>query len=1077
MRTRALTLFKVLGVCVIAIIVGAASCGKKTAVTGQVAQISTSGGETIPVVSPLEPGTTPGVAYVWGGPFWMGSLDDDPLAQPDEKPIHQVVVEGFWIQTKEVTNGQYQQCVTDGACDPPILVDVGVMTGQYGNPDYANRPVVGVNYDQAQNYCAHLGGRLPTEAEWEKAARGILGQTYPWGEDAPNCEFATFGGCSTSGALDIYEHPGLTSPYGLWGTAGDVAEWVSDWYSPTYYGISPMYYPQGPGPTGLKSVRGGSYLSDAAGIRAAAREGLDPALGYEDVGFRCVPITRQLAPMCSSLYVPFCTPSTTTTDGGTPRNPCETGEPGPQEPTTPEQVNVTGDTGCTQDNQPIILVNVGTGDASGYYVAIGDVICDCMVIPDNPGVLSCQCPGVETGVTIDLSVCQGGQAQLLASEPASNETTMSFTSRLASLKQDVPINLAPQYTATSAGQDCPDGYAYNPETYQCERIPDSNGCPEGWAVTAVTANCQPTNEGNCPPGTTFSANLQGCTPNDGGCPDQYFLTNLGTCEPDNNNPGDFCPRGYYYNRLIGCCSPLRGDNYGCPDNYTYNVRSQYCVPNTNDGCPYGYIYDPYMGCVPDYGNTPDGGSTNPNPNNYEGDCPPGTLAAVGANNCEPTGETPNGNGGCRQGECRNDAGACVPCDGGQTGNNGECPPGTATTAYSPNCTQTGDNGCAQGYYFNQRTQQCEPTNGPNSPCPPGFVFNYRMNCCTPQPGNDGSDCPGSSDGQTAELTPTEAPNVTTGQTPTEAPNVPGAGNDQQGGQGSEGPYPGAVTAGGWNPYTGNCDPIDTTGCPPGYHYNDQKVCVPDEQDGGNNNPCPPGYHAEQSQDTAVAAQIVCVPDVPEDQYGNCPPGAATTAYVPGCPADTPGDCPPPENQNATFAYYDSSSNNCIPSNNGENPQDECPPGTYFDYTLGFCVARTDDCCYEGYYYDAERGFCVPLQPGPDVPGANDGQNCPLGMTWLNQGCVPVNQQCWTLTLRIPSCYYSPCPEGQTWNELSGGCQGTCPPDQRWDFKTGQCVTGSGVDPCSKYDQTECDRNKATCSWYSYPTGGGYCYSH
>ena len=162
-----------------------------------------------------------------------------------------------------------------------------------------------------------------------------------------------------------------------------------------------------------------------------------------------------------------------------------------------------------------------------------------------------------------------------------------------------------------------------------------------------------------------------------------------------------------------------------------------------------------------------------------------------------------------------------------------------------------------------------------------------MNCCTPQPGNDGSECPDGSttDGQTGDQTATQPP--TGGQTPTESPNVAGVATDDGGGEGSIAPYPGAVTTPGFNPRTGNCDPVDTGGCPPGYHYNDQGVCIPDEQTNGdgNTNPCPPGYHAEaQTQTTAPAGQVVCVPDVPDDNYGNCDPGMATTAYTPGCPS-------------------------------------------------------------------------------------------------------------------------------------------------------------------------------------------------
>jgi formylglycine-generating enzyme required for sulfatase activity len=135
----------------------------------------------------------------------------------------------------------YQQCVVVGSCLEPTQEIGGPV---YSNPEYANHPVVGVTWDQAQGYCAWALGRLPTEAEWEKGARGLVGNVYPWGADVPACDLLNFAYCSgRTSEVDAFLQG--ASVYGLYDRAGNVFEWVGDWYDETYYQNSPLVNPTG----------------------------------------------------------------------------------------------------------------------------------------------------------------------------------------------------------------------------------------------------------------------------------------------------------------------------------------------------------------------------------------------------------------------------------------------------------------------------------------------------------------------------------------------------------------------------------------------------------------------------------------------------------------------------------------------------------------------------------------------------------------------------------------------------------------------------------------------------------------
>jgi len=229
------------------------------------------------------------MVLVPAGIFQMGAVRGDLYAEAYEKPNHPVDLDAYYIDKFEVTNQLYKACVGAGACKPPTQTDSFTHFKYNGNPTYDNYPVVYVNWNMAKAYCTWRGARLPTEAEWEKAARGPDPHLYPWGDTEPVCQVVNYkgpGSCDHD-ILEVSSKPDGKSPYGLYHMAGNVWEWVNDWYSQSYYGISPATNP--PGPTsGLgKVVRGGSWNSTRDDIRTSKRRSFPPNTNTYDLGFRC----------------------------------------------------------------------------------------------------------------------------------------------------------------------------------------------------------------------------------------------------------------------------------------------------------------------------------------------------------------------------------------------------------------------------------------------------------------------------------------------------------------------------------------------------------------------------------------------------------------------------------------------------------------------------------------------------------------------------------------------------------------------------------------------------------------------
>jgi formylglycine-generating enzyme required for sulfatase activity len=226
------------------------------------------------------------------GTFLMGSTPDDPDAANDEKPQRVIYVDAFWIDKTEVSNSQYQLCRVQGVCSPSTE-NRTMFRGE-------QMPVVGVNWEQAAVYCQWVGGRLPTEAEWEKAARGVDDRIFPWGSQFDGsrlnyCDRNCIADWRDFEGDDGYRYTAPVasfvsgaSPYGVQNMSGNVWEWTADWYDPLTYQSGISDNPSGPGEGQQRVIRGGSWLYLGRNVRVTRRQKELPTYGYDNIGFRCV---------------------------------------------------------------------------------------------------------------------------------------------------------------------------------------------------------------------------------------------------------------------------------------------------------------------------------------------------------------------------------------------------------------------------------------------------------------------------------------------------------------------------------------------------------------------------------------------------------------------------------------------------------------------------------------------------------------------------------------------------------------------------------------------------------------------
>ena len=269
-----------------------------------------------------------GMVWIRAGNFWMGCANPKCKETTDENPVHLVWLSGYAVDLFETTVAEYAECVGAGACGVPA----GVYTAgpwfcqalNWGAPDDRNsHPINGISWKQATSYCKWRGKRLLSEAEWEKAARGgcegtdtaaclAAARTYPWGEAPPDCDHLVWNawdvtpytnkpGCGgPTSTRPVGSKPLGRSPYGLWDMAGNIGEFVSDWYDPAYYGLSPNVDPKGPASGSSRVARGMSFSHTAVGneislpvVSVAFRQVEDLGMPWSDdwgffqIGVRC----------------------------------------------------------------------------------------------------------------------------------------------------------------------------------------------------------------------------------------------------------------------------------------------------------------------------------------------------------------------------------------------------------------------------------------------------------------------------------------------------------------------------------------------------------------------------------------------------------------------------------------------------------------------------------------------------------------------------------------------------------------------------------------------------------------------
>ncbi|MBX5493999.1 MAG: formylglycine-generating enzyme family protein [Bryobacteraceae bacterium] len=254
--------------------------------------------------------------YVPAGPFRMGDNFGD--GESRERPVHVVELDAFYIGKYEVTNGDWKKFRDDPGYDDPKFWPGGRVVPKDqipywtqpqnhggGTPDSDNYPVIGVNWDSATAYCNWLSAktgkkyRLPTEAEWEKAARGTDQRRFPWGNEIDR-SYANYTGSQQYDTVRVvgfydgsmrggFQTRSNASPYGAFDMAGNVMEWCQDWYSRDYYSVSPRKNPKGPASGAYRVVRGGSFFMEPQDLRTYARSAAWPSFqAHRMIGFRPV---------------------------------------------------------------------------------------------------------------------------------------------------------------------------------------------------------------------------------------------------------------------------------------------------------------------------------------------------------------------------------------------------------------------------------------------------------------------------------------------------------------------------------------------------------------------------------------------------------------------------------------------------------------------------------------------------------------------------------------------------------------------------------------------------------------------
>ena len=462
------------------------------------------------------------VVYVPGGSFVMGQDEKEPS---DHSPVHTVTLGPFWIYQAEVTNRMYRTCVELGICTEPT------QSLWYADPEYDNAPVSGVDWNQAKAYCEWMHGRLPTEAEWELAARGTDARPYPWGKDELTCDLLNFLDCLVPSVPDaVRSYPLGASPYKVADMAGNVSEWVADWYAEDYYAASPANSPLGPLTGEERVVRGSCYLSPLEETEIFLRSSQNPLQSQPSLGFRCVLDSdgQVGAPLCQVLsFQPSWDPLA-----------------GETEPAEVETIEVSAICGLHNDGTPWYSAAVNSN------FKMRDLPAESLTFSSPQGEIVC-----------DADV----QFQAVCGGPAVRRPGQPLTVTVC-VKPEGPATLAPT---------CPQSYGYNPSLGLCEYEPISDGGPCNAGTMVEGYGClYPPQDGVCPVGF-FSASYTGeevCVPSGG--PDSA----------DPEHPLATCPPGLVFDDSNLCCEYPANVLPTCPMGSTLDEQSGQCIPEVTEWC-------------------------------------------------------------------------------------------------------------------------------------------------------------------------------------------------------------------------------------------------------------------------------------------------------------------------------------------------------------------------------------------------------------------------------------------------------------------------------------------------------------
>ncbi|OGO14970.1 MAG: hypothetical protein A2Y93_07980, partial [Chloroflexi bacterium RBG_13_68_17] len=455
--------------------------------------------------------------------FIMGQDEDEPS---DHSPAHAVTLNPFWIHQAEVTNRMYRTCVEVGVCSEPS------QSLWYDDPEYENAPVSGVDWTQAQAYCEWMNGRLPTEAEWELAARGTEADPYPWGEDEPTCDLLNFLDCLIPSVPDsVRSYPLGASEYNLADMAGNVSEWVADWYGEDYYAASPGNNPLGPSNGEDKVVRGSSYLSPVEDTLIVLRSSQNPLQSQPSTGFRCVvnSDTPETAPMCSMLsYEPTWDPMAVTPES----------QPQPTPGNLTYMYFICGD--------PLTVVV----DAD---FAVNTMPWASIWVVSSP-------PGLEP----------------YCGFPPGNKIACGDPHGMLSPGQTVTITwCGTPYYHQSAAPSCPNLYEYNQATGVCEYNPGYGGGQCNGGIIVEGYGClYPPDDGQCPAGY-YSAMYNG---------DAVCVPAGGPPSSDPDHPLATCPEGLIFNEGNLCCEYPADITPMCPAGFTLDAENTVCVEEPFEWC-------------------------------------------------------------------------------------------------------------------------------------------------------------------------------------------------------------------------------------------------------------------------------------------------------------------------------------------------------------------------------------------------------------------------------------------------------------------------------------------------------------